>query len=56
MQTTQPLTATQLLALAKTLGITGQFVRAFRNGQELRAYAIPHHGVTKIRALPHQHA
>lgn len=52
--------ANQVLQVAKSLGIKGQFVKSFRNGQELREYTVPRApGVmysAKIRALPSEHA
>lgn len=51
--------AQQILALAKQLGIKGTVCKTFRNGQELREYAVPHNGsvqVFAVRAMPVEHA
>ncbi len=48
--------ATTVVKVSKELGLKGEFLKSFRNGQELRKYTMPNGDVYKIRAFAQDHA
>lgn len=54
------MTAQNVIATAKQHGIKGVFIKAFRNGQELRSYSVPttdgKNWTGNIRATAAEHA
>ena len=52
---TQPTNATQDLAIARALEVKGEWLKNFRNGQELREYVFTPNRTRRIRAFRAEH-